>query len=273
MAEGRISPTASEFADSDDDLEWEYDLNHASIYYLNPDQAQNSWPRSRPRLPSLLSNLRPAPASATDEHRRSTDTGFEFVSSNPEAEDDEDAADDEEENEILFDWVTYFDRPQQEDYTWEQLHPNAAAALNLPIVRRAQEIREDFTERAQPYVNTVVETYNDAAVRVEGAARVANELAIVTGQVSSWLAGEAWQRVEALPQVLQTQLPVLQARIEPLLPVVANWDQEVAVNPLRRAANTVWQSLTFVGEGLREGWRAVAPLENHSPLVQGRRRR
>lgn len=242
---------------SEDDAEWE---ESPSIYYLNRDEVETTWRSSRPRLMSLLTSSRDSTSQPPDNRRPSNDESFDVIPRN--SEQSQDREEDEEEVGInLSEWAVPIGPFRQEDYTWEQRHPTAArvlsAAENLPYVQEAREAGTALTERAQPYVNSALETYNEAAERLGKAARVAGEVAVVTGQVSRWIAGEAWHAVEEYAPVVQAHLPTVEAvRLGARLQLLRG----------ARAAQVHWALV-------REGLLAVAPLERHMDLVRRQRRR
>lgn len=209
------SDSAAVDDDSEVDREWE---ESPSMYYLNRDEVEAAWARSRPRLTSFLGAPRGGTSSpASVSPRDSDDVNFAYARSEngrrrhrddvDDEDDDEYEVVDKEEESSSFDWVVPMGHLPQEDYTWEQLHPTAARVLsiaeNLPGVQGARHARAALVERAQPYVAAARERYDTAAARITGAARVANELAIVTVQVGGWLIGEARQAIEGLQPVVR----------------------------------------------------------------------
>ncbi|KAM0433321.1 hypothetical protein ACHAPT_004197 [Fusarium lateritium] len=84
----------------------------------------------------------------------------------------------------------------QTDYTFEQLYPRTAVVLDfaetLPGMQRLNMARDVVSDWVPAIQNNVVRAYNDAAPRAIYTAQRAQEAIVVSGQVGSYLAGEAW---------------------------------------------------------------------------------
>ena len=238
--------------DSDVDPEW---LDSISDYYLRDDEVETSWPEPPSRLASLVGRAMDIGSQPSEAPRTPDDGSYVVVPRNPERQQLREDQEEEErqQREPSFGWEIPFGPLQQEDYTWEQRHPTRARFLSY--FQGAREATAAITQHAQPYIGTAQEAYNNAATRVNSTARVAGEVAIVTGQVSMWLAGEALQAAEEMA-------PVVQAYVQP---IAENLGQQVRAQVAEGGR---------LARGLfREYMLAVVPLERYGQIARPQRRR
>ncbi|KAM5354460.1 hypothetical protein ACJ41O_001109 [Fusarium nematophilum] len=134
-----------------------------------------------------------------------------------------------------------------EDYSFQALHPRTAHALsvaqNLPSVQRLAETGRSLSATAHAAGTSVVRTYDDVAGRATHAARRTREMVVVSGQVTGYLAGEAWTAGQDAAARLQESLPGLRVPLP-----------ELRV-PLPEGM------LGTIGEFVREGIQALPPAE------------
>lgn len=167
----------------------------------------------------------------------------------PYASEDEDIRDCEEDTTHTF-VVPFHERVQvnYEDYTEEQLRPRTARAKalvrSLPGARQVEDATAAVATGARALQAGVTGTYAAVSGQVGTAVRLGCEAAVFTGQVRSYLFGEAWNAGMNMSVAIQESFPAV-------------------VQPLRDG----WD---VVGGILTEGVNALPP---HDGIVGRRRRR
>ncbi|KAF4993138.1 hypothetical protein FDECE_13502 [Fusarium decemcellulare] len=155
-----------------------------------------------------------------------------------------------------FDFTIPFGPRIQWEYTYEDLHPHITQALNftqnLPGMDRLAIVRDDLTARAQVVRANAASSYNDIAGRATHAARRTHELATLSGQVSAYLAGEAWMAGQGAAFRLRER-----------------WCPGMTM-PLLRVPPLRWDMLETTREIVREGMASMPP--HHSIVRRGRGR-
>ncbi|KAH8674970.1 hypothetical protein BGZ61DRAFT_520843 [Ilyonectria robusta] len=167
----------------------------------------------------------------------------------PHASDDENLRDCEEDTTHTF-VVPFHERVQvnYEDYTEEQLRPRTAKAKalvrSLPGARQVEDATAAVATGAKALQAGATGTYTAVSGQVGTAVRFGCEAAVLTGQVRSYLFGEAWNAGMNMSVAIQESFPAV-------------------VRPLRDG----WD---VVGGILTEGVMALPP---HDGIVGRRRRR
>ncbi|KAJ4322390.1 hypothetical protein N0V84_004861 [Fusarium piperis] len=95
----------------------------------------------------------------------------------------------------------------QYDYTFEQLYPRTATVLDfaqtLPGMQRLTVARDVVAAWTPAVQNTIVRTYNDVAPRAVYTARRTQEALVLSAQVGSHFAAEAWRAGQNAAQRVQ----------------------------------------------------------------------
>lgn len=122
-------------------------------------------------------------------------------------DEDEDEDDRPDWRDPAWDYNIPFGPRVQYDYTFEQLYPRTAQALDfaqaLPGMRRLAVARDVVAAWAPTVQNNIARTYNTLAPRAVYTAQRTQEVLTLSAQVGSHLAGEAWAAGQNAAQMIQ----------------------------------------------------------------------
>ncbi|KAL2683165.1 hypothetical protein Neosp_007632 [[Neocosmospora] mangrovei] len=153
------------------------------------------WPRDEDEDEDQHHHRRPEPLVFDDEGLATID------------EEDEDEDDRPDWRDPAWDYNIPFGPRVQYDYTFEQLYPRTARALDfaqsLPGMRRLAVARDVVAAWAPTVQNNIVRTYKGMAPRTMFTAQRTQEVLTMSAQVGSQLAVEAWSAGQNAAQMVQ----------------------------------------------------------------------
>ncbi|WAO90420.1 Hypothetical protein NCS54_00785000 [Fusarium falciforme] len=188
--------------ESDDD--WDMVLDYLAVeesedWYPRPTTMNRIrrylWSRDEDEDEDRHHNHRPGPLVFDDDGMVSID------------EEDEEEDDRPHWRDPAWDYNIPFGPRVQYDYTFEQLYPRTAMALDfaqtLPGMRRLTAARDVVAAWAPTIQNNIARTYNTMAPRAMFTVQRTQEALVMSAQVGSHLAAEAWMAGQNAAQMIQ----------------------------------------------------------------------
>lgn len=135
-------------------------------------------------------------------------------------EEDEEEDDRPEGRNLAWDYNIPFGPRVQYDYTFDQLYPRTAMALDftqtLPGMRCLAVAREIAASWGPAVQNNIIRTYNDIGPRAVYTAQRTQEALVASAQVGGHLAAEAWTAGQSAAQMIQDTWRAVQPTVQML---------------------------------------------------------
>lgn len=208
----------------DDEVDEEPDDWDMVLDYLAVEESEDWYPR-----PTAMSRVRrylwPRDEDEDEDevqhhHRRPEPLVFDDEGLATIDEEDEEEDDRPDWRDPAWDYNIPFGPRVQYDYTFEQLYPRTARALDfaqsLPGMHRLAVARDVVAAWAPTIQNNIVRTYNGMAPRAVFTAQRTQEVLTMSAQVGSQLAVEVWSAGQNAAQMVQETWEVAQPTLRML---------------------------------------------------------